>query len=235
MIDTAEIIALGLGMGVGALHLLSVKIKPKEGPRYYKIFSFAAGISISYLFLDLLPHTYEAAASLKNWVFVFLLLGFSIHHLSEKYIYQHAEQDKISQELHVVHSVGFFLYYFVVGIVIKEKIQDSILEGALFMIPIGLHAALSTASLAQIHGDIREKLGAKIALSFPTLLGVIFAMLISIPATVDNIMVSLIAGILLYIFVKEFIPEKKKGEPLLFLLGLGLFFAFFLILNLIRQ
>jgi len=235
MLNVVEIIALGLGIGVGGLHLLSVKIKPKEGPKYYRIFSFAAGISISYLFLDLLPHTYDAATSLKKWVFVFLLIGFSIHHLIEKYVYHHAEADKLAWELHIVHSIGFFFYYFIVGIVVKDLIQENVLEGALFMIPIGLHATLSTASLAQIHGDIRENPGVKIILTLPTLLGVLFAMFISIPAAANIIMVSTIAGILLYIFVKEFIPEKKKGEPLFFLLGLGLFFAFFLIIHLIRR
>lgn len=235
MFSMAGIIALGSGLGVGVIHFFSENLKPQEGPKYYRIFSFAAGISISYLFLDLLPHTYEAATHLKNWVFIFLLLGFSIHHLSEKYIYRHAEANKVAWELHIVHSIGFFFYYFIIGIVVKNIIQDNVLEGILFMIPISLHAGLSTASLAQIHGDIRESSWVKILLSFPTLLGVLFAMFISIPAAVNNVMVSLIAGVLLYIFVKEFIPEKKKGAPLFFLFGLGLFLAFFVILNMARR
>ncbi len=230
----AGIIAVGLGLGVGVIHFFGENLKPQEDPRFYKIFSFAAGISISYLFLDLLPHTYEAATHLKKWVFVFLLVGFSIHHLSEKYIYQHAEEDKVAKELHIVHSIGFFFYYFIVGIIVKNILQENVVEGILFMIPISLHAGLSTASLGQIHGDIRDSLGLKILFSFPTLLGVFFAIFISIPVTLNNVMVSLVAGALLYIFVKEFIPEKKKGEPLFFLLGLGLFLALFVFLNLAR-
>ncbi len=45
----------------------------------------------------------------------------------------------------------------------------------------------------------------------------------------------MIAGILLYILVKEFLPEKKKGQPLFFVLGLALFVIISLILNLIKE
>lgn len=58
-----------------------------------------------------------------------------------------------------------------------------------------------------------------------------FAAVISIPDVAENIMVSLIAGILLYVMVKEFLPEKKKGQPAFFLMGLIFFIAFQYILS----
>jgi hypothetical protein len=58
-----------------------------------------------------------------------------------------------------------------------------------------ISAALSTASLSQIHGDIRESRWAKITLSLSSLLGVIFVQLVPIPNILDNILVSIIAGI----------------------------------------
>ena len=97
------------------------------------------------------------------------------------------------------------------------------------MIPIALHAALSTASLARIQGEIRESKWIKITLSSSSVLGVFFALAISIPAIVNNILVSLISGVLLYIFVREFIPEKEKGQPVYFILGIILFSVFSLI------
>ena len=68
----------------------------------------------------------------------------------------------------------------------------------------------------------------KIALFLSTSLGVIFAILLRVPAALNNILISFIAGILLYIIVKEFLPEKKKGQPSLFIIGLPLFFVFYL-------
>lgn len=220
--------AVTYGLILGAIHFFSDKLRTRRRIKPYRLISFAAGVSIAYLFLDLLPHTYKAAVHLKNFVFVFLLLGFVIIHVSEKFIYQHAERDRRARELKEIHSIVFFLYHFLVGLVLQDRIQDNLLEGTLFLVPITLHAGLSTASLAQIHGDIRESLAVKTWLSLSTCLGVIFSRLVSIPSMIDNISVSLISGVLLYVFVKEFLPEKEKGQPLFFLLGLLLFTAFYI-------
>ena len=229
MIKESFIFALGLGLLLGVVHFFSEKLKPEEGPKHYRIVSFAAGISIAYLFLDLLPHTYEAAIHLKNWVFLFLLLGFTIFHLTEKFIYQHSEQNKLDRELNEVHSISFFVYYFLVGIVLRDRIQVNALEGVVFMVPITLHAGLSTASLARIHGEIRETAWIKTILSLSTLLGVIFGAIVYVPHILNNIFVSFIAGVLLYILVKEFLPDKEKGQPLFFIIGMALFVIFSLL------
>jgi len=118
-----------------------------------------------------------------------------------------------------------------VSIVLCNKIQIDLLEGGLFLIPIALHAALSTASLGQVHGEVRESRWAKITLSLSSFIGVIFANLIPIPNILNNIFVSIIAGILLYIIVKEFLHEKEKGQPVFFFLGVLLFIGFYIILE----
>jgi zinc transporter ZupT len=219
-------IALGLGALIGGAHFFGEKLKIDRNTKPYRIISFAAGISIAYLFLDLLPHVYEAASILKNGVFIFLLLGFATVHLVEKYIYQHADVQKLTKELKAVHAVTFFLYYFMIGIVLKGKIQADILESVLFIIPVTLHAGLSTSSLSEIHGMIKENIIIRVLLSSAPLFGILFARAILIPEVAENIMVSLIAGILLYVMVKEFLPEKKKGQPAFFIVGLILFTVF---------
>jgi len=93
---------------------------------------------------------------------------------------------------------------------------------------------LLLTSLAQIHGRLRENIWSKTALALSPLLGVILAILFSIPLVLNNILVSLIAGALLYIMVKEFLPEKKEGQPLFFVLGMALFILVNLIIELNR-
>ncbi len=229
--DTPSLTALILSGLLGIVHFFSEKIKPEEGPHHYRIISLAAGISISYLFLDLLPHTYASASHLKNFVFIFLLSGFTLIHLAEKYIYQHANPGKIPQELAAIHTTAFFIYYFLVGIVLKGILGESILEGFLFLIPITLHAGLSSASLARIHGPHRERLWVKLTLSLSPLLGTALATVISIPPNLNNIFISTIAGALLYIIVKEFLPEREKGQPFYFALGVALFVLVIFILR----
>lgn len=232
VIGEVEIIALVAGFLLGVIHFLSEGLTPRKETHKFRIISFAAGISIAYLFLDLLPHTYDAATVLKEWVFVFLLLGFAVFHLIEKMIYQHANQDRLAWELKEVHSVSFFLYYFLIGIVIKDELQANLLDGILLLIPVSLHAALSTVSLSRIHGDVRESPWVKAALSLSSLLGVVFALFIHVPSVLDHVFISVIAGVLLYIIVKEFLPEKKEGQPLFFILGITLFLVFYVLINL---
>ena len=169
--EIPDFFAFGLGFLLGIIHFFSEKLAPPEGAHRYRVISFAAGISIAYLFLNLLPHTYEAAGHLKNFVFIFLLLGFVLFHLAEKFIYKHADKKKLARELKEIHSISFFLYYFMIGIVLFDKTKISLWEGMLLFIPIALHAALSTVSLSQIHGDIRESSATRILLSLSSILG----------------------------------------------------------------
>jgi zinc transporter ZupT len=83
--------------------------------------------------------------------------------------------------------------------------------------------------MSSIHGEVRERTVTKVLLSISSLLGIIFAAVVVIPVMVDNILVSLIAGVLLYIIVREFIPEKEKGQPAFFVIGVVLFLAVSLI------
>lgn len=91
---TGHAISLIFGLFLGTIHFYSERFEIPEGPGRYRIISFAAGISIAYLFLVLLPHIYEAAARLHNFIFTFLLLGFVLFHLVEKMIYKHADRER---------------------------------------------------------------------------------------------------------------------------------------------
>ena len=121
--NLTNLIALGFGVLLGVIHFFSEDIKPTEGRMRCCIGPFAAGIAIAYLFLELLPETFQAATYLKHWVFIFLLFGFGILHLIEKLIYQHAEKEKLVMELKEVHSISFFFYYFIIGIALEPLTQ----------------------------------------------------------------------------------------------------------------
>jgi zinc transporter ZupT len=230
--DQSNLIALGLGLAVAVIHFLGENIKIPSGSRHFRLVSFAAGVSIGYLFLDLLPQTYDAAEQLKESVFLFLLLGFSIVYLVEKYFYQHAGNEAVQLKLKTFHTITFFLYYFLIGSVLLDLVQGEIYQGILFIIPVALHAGLIGASLAEIHGQFSPSFYEKIGISLGVPLGVMFASLISFSPIAHNAVISGIAGVMLYVFVREFLPEREHGQPLFFVLGLIFFYA---LMQLIRQ
>lgn len=166
---------------------------------------------------------------------MFLLVGFALVHLAEKFAYKHARSVKLVRELKVIHLVIFFGYYFLVGLTIEDKAHIGILEAVLFVVPVTIHTALSTSSLAQMHGRVRESLVLKITMSIAPVLGTAVAMLVPIPPVLDSVFTSLVAGVLLYVFVKEFLPEERKGEPWFFILGLVVYSVFTFILTFVLR
>jgi|GEM_PF-360726 len=221
-----SLVALGLTVGLGVVHFFSEQIKIPEGKARWRVISLGAGLSIGYLFLHLLPETYEEAAFLKHWVFVALLAGFAFTHLAEKYAYKHAQRAKLVYELKIIHLAVFFLYYFIAGISLADKVETGILDGVMFIVPIAIHTALSTSALARLHGRVKESLVVKILMSVSSILGVILAIIVPIPPVVSSFLTSFIAGVLLFVFVKEFLPEERKGEPFFFILGMLIFLVY---------
>ena len=220
----AETIALGLGVFLGTIHFMGESIKIPTGTRHSQLISFSAGISIGYLFLDLFPRTYDAAEHLKESVFLFLLLGFTVVHLAEKYFYQHAKTQPIQTKLKSIHTITFFAYYFLIGCVFLDLVTREILEGLLFAIPVILHSSLIGASLSEIHGQFAPSIPEKLSLSLATPLGVVFALVLPLTPIFHNVVISGISGIMLYVFVREFLPEKENGQPLFFIFGLIFFY-----------
>lgn len=225
------LLAFGLSAILAIIHFLGEGIKIPKGPQQYRIVSFAAGISIGYLFLNLLPHTYEAAQRLDKQAFIALLLGFISVHLTEKFFYQHAVDDDLQKKLKVIHVTTFFVYYLLVGCVLVELATEKTVEAILFSFPIALHAGLSAASLSHIHGEFKHKLPEKILLSLACPLGVLLVFVVPVALSVHNFFISGIAGVLLYVFVKEFLPERTDGQPLFFITGL---IAYYIVMNIFQ-
>jgi len=213
------------GLILGVIHLISDKIHIRKSSLRNKLVSFGAGVSISYIFLSMLPTTYHASIYLEELVFVFLLIGFAIFHIAEKYIYKHAAKEKLRYELKEEHSIAFFFYYFIVGIALFYITQANAMEGLLFFIPLAIHAGLSSLSMRELHGKMKESFTVKSLLSAAPLAGMVFAKLVVMPVVVFNAILSFIIGVFLYIVIRELLPEKKKGEPTYFILGMVLFGA----------
>ena len=208
-----------LGVVLAVVHYFSDRIHPENPAFRHKIVSFVAGISITYIFLLLLPEVYRGIESLHQLLFLFILAGFASFHLIEKHIYQHRKKDKLHEELRVAHSSMFFVYHFVIGILLVELLNINLVEGFLFFIPILFHAAVSSASLKGIHISIRERILLKSVLSCSTLFGVLLAYFVLTPSNVLHALLGFIVGSLLYIVIRDSIPKETVGKARFFVLG----------------
>ncbi len=53
--------------------------------------------------------------------------------------------------------------------------------------------------------------------------GFLFELFLPVPEILVNSLLAFISGIILYVIVREVIPEKTKGKPIYFLIGVILF------------
>lgn len=223
------LIAILFSLTLGVVHFWNEKIFFNAEIMKAKTMSFIAGASVAYVFLYLLPDLYEGVVYINQWIFVFILLGFTLVHLLEKYFYQHAVGEERLFRFKEIHFFIFFLYYFIIGIILMNFLEISILKGLLLFIPILFYAAVSRISFAEIHVHIREQKFFRILLALAALLGVLSASVISGNVFLYHILLAFIIGAFFYIVIMDFIPREAKGKPEYFLLGVSVYTLFIIL------
>jgi len=206
------------GIFLGVAHFISDKIAANKGYKI-EVRSLAAGLSLTYLLIYLLPEIYAGVAQLDRYIFLFVLLGAVSLHLVEKYLYQHKKSKKLLFDLRVVHALFFFVYHFVIGIVIVAINALDVAAGFLFFVPILFYTAVSQVSLHQLHANITEKLTVRLILSASTLFGIALATIFLVPELVHISLLAFVAGALLYNVMVEVIPRGKEGNMIYFIFG----------------
>lgn len=221
--------AIFLSLLLGVVHFWNEKIFFRKETSKIKARSFIAGVSIAYIFLYFLPDLYRGVTYSNQWIFVFILLGFSMVHFFEKYFYQHERGEELLFKFKGVHYVVFLLYYFLLGAILVNLLNFDFIKGLLFFIPILFYAAVSRVSFAEVHTHIREQKVLRVLLSTAPFLGVFAAPVILSQIFIYNILLAFVIGAFLYIAIMDFIPKEARGRPEYFLVGAGLYTAFILL------
>ena len=201
---------------VGIIYYISNRLDIKHKRYYHKILSFSAGVSITYLLLDLFPTFTGVANSINKIMFISVLIGFIIHHLIEKEIYIHNKSHDLTKKLSEEEHIFSFAYHIILGIVLVTFTEQSIVRGALFLIPISSFVFVSTLP-TKAHSSISKTL----FLSAATLFGVLFASFIWTmrPLWLEFSLVGVAIGVLLFTVIRHHIPFGRKGRVGYFTLG----------------
>lgn len=210
------LIALLLALVVGIIYFLSNKLDLKHRGHPQRLYSFSAGVSITYILLELFPLFTEQAQELSKFLFIFVLLGFIAHHLIEKEIYQHNKQHELVKKLGLEEQGFSFIYHFILGMVLVAIIGRDLVAGFLFFIPILLFVFISTLQT----NPHRSKLKAYL-LSGSTFFGALLATFIwkNIPAWTESALIGLVVGVLLFTITRHHIPFGRRGKIGYFSLG----------------
>ena len=183
-----------------------------------KIVSFSAGVSITYVLLELFPTFTESALSIHKIVFISIPIGFIIHHIIEKEIYMHNIKRELVRMLTLEEHVFSFVYHFIIGIILVTFAKGSATEALLFSIPMLSYTFLSNLPASPHPLKIKA-----LFLSSATILGTVLALIWKMPHWLEFSLIGVAVGVLLYTVIRHHIPFGKKGKTGYFTIGFILY------------
>lgn len=211
---------LSLALSLSVLNYFSHKFSKLFLKYRYKILSFGAGNLIALIFLILLPEIIDNSDT--GLVFLLLLLGFTIFHVLEKFLYQHnPDRKELYRDLKYLHQAGFFIDHFMIGFILTSTLSLESSFRFLILIPLYLQTISSSFSLEFMDKKEKTKFN-KIILSSAPFAGAIASLALHVNTNTQSYFFAFIIGMLLYIVSRDIIPRKKRGNPFLFMVGVFL-------------
>lgn len=221
-------IAVILGLLISIVHFYSEEIGFHSRHIRDELISFAAGVSLAYIFITLLPEFAIGDEILeKRVLFIFVLVGFTVLHIVEKYIYQHVKKKyALYTDLRMEDSIVSFVYHLFIGIILVLFTKTDVRLGILFFVPITLHTAASTLP---VNAPKHKTMAALVASG--TVLGAILATytIQYITHTMFFAMMGAVVGALLFMITRHTLPHGKRGSPVHFIIGLLFYIAVFIL------
>ncbi len=212
--------AIILGAILFFIHFFNDELYIKKKDKRTHLKTIVAGLSLTYIFLHLIPKALPAKNN--ELFFAFFLVGFVIFNIFESLIYSARSSKKRQKELKEEHATAFFIYNFLLGVSILFFLRNEIFIGILFFIPVALHALISASALREMHTIVKQNHLYKILLSISTILGILLALIFSLPDSVSRSIIGFVAGSLLYIIFRDLIPKENKCRMKYFLTGIGI-------------
>jgi len=216
---------------LSAVQFLSDRINIERSIFREHISSFAAAIAITYLLFNFLPEVYKNSEGVV--LFVPLIAGFVLIHLLEKFFYRkyaaRFSLKKVKTYHDELHAAILFVYHFVIGAVLIGILEADLVSGILFIPPLLLFTTIGNWSLH--HTYLKQIPHLRLLLASSTVFGALFAKSAIFTPLIGVIMFNFAAGILLFIVVRESIPQPKEGKPLLFVLGIIFYAVILFLLN----
>ncbi len=245
-------ITLAIGLSLAFLHVWSPYVHPGSyiDSRYW--LPFADGISITYIFLQLLPEiTHLADDELRldepyvlrfgEWLeplsawgeqnpFLPLLLGFTLFYGLERGIERpvdHGARDGAERPVHFwVHMVGMSLYKVLLGYLMG---QITSLSGLLFFaFAIMMHFLVIDFHLLEMHRSAYHRIGRWI-LTGAFLVGWILSTQVEIAPPVLAMLVSFVAGGAVLLIIQDEFSESHDNSYAAFLIAVLLYGSLLLV------
>ncbi|MFT4304366.1 MAG: hypothetical protein ACMXYG_07405 [Candidatus Woesearchaeota archaeon] len=199
----------------------SIHIKARKS----QLVAFAAGLSVTYIFLILLPEVYTSDLIKTNkFILLSTLFGFSIYHIADKYVH-HTFTGVTYRKIHSrLHANMAFLTSVIVGFLLVTYSEKGISEGLILFIPLFFHIIIDA-----LPKHMSKGIFTRLFYSLAPIFGALIASFSVSNEIIEIILLSFIGGAISYAILRDDLPESDKDKPYFFILGM----IFFLIIVII--
>jgi hypothetical protein len=196
--------------------------------------SLAAGVSVAYVFVDVLPElgarhqafiksAGEGLLFAEQRIYLMALLAFVVLYGLEHMVLVARSREREAAEAEQgdavfwLHLVGFAAYSWLIGYLLVERAERGPLALALYSVAMGLHFFLVGHSLREAHGRPFDRVG-RWLLAASVLVGCMVGT-IEMPETVLARLFAALAGGVVITSVSAEMPREREGRFGYFVLG----------------
>lgn len=197
--------------------------------------SFAGGVSVTYVFMHVLPELSEhrhsfaeglevAAGTAESWVYLVALAGLVAFYGLERAVKtsrKASRQENVEAQLLWLHISSFVLYNLLVGYLLLHREQPGLMSLLIFAVAMSLHFVVNDYGLREDQQEQYEAFG-RWAIAVAVLTGWLLGALVSLPEVVIGFLFAFLAGGVVLNVLKEELPEERESRFLPFALGAAL-------------
>lgn len=189
---------------------------------HVSIISLNAGIMLCFIFLVVLPELFANGLATQRSIFFFFFAGFLVFHLAEKFVYRHSKSVKeLEEELAAVHLFGFYITGVIEGMALfffRNFIGGT--AGALLFVPLLLNSINASVYMVNISKKLWKNQGWLLIPATGPVVGFLMASALATEALASHWVFAFISGALLYVVARDALPDEKKANSELLLIGI---------------
>ena len=229
-----------LPIGLVFLHLFAGKLRWLYIMPRYRWFSLGAGISIAYIFLDILPELNKAQSEiehsgipiveyLEKHVYILALLGLAAFYGLEILAQRSRQSNRKTQETDCtsigvfwVHIGSFAIYNALIGNLLSDAEEHGLVSSLLLFVALALHFIVNDYSLREHHKHAYHRWG-RWVLAGAIILGWVLGQAIHLDEAAIATLWAFVAGGIILNVLKEEMPENRQTCFWSFLVGAGVY------------
>jgi hypothetical protein len=202
-------------------------------PRRAAWLSVASGVSVAYVFVQLLPEVAAVqvaisetdAAGALPWLeahaWLLALIGLGTFYALEVHAQRaksRSETGRTSDQIGRLHIACYAVYNAIIGYLLLQEAERGAASLLLFTVAIGLHLLVNDSALRRDHGDTYHDVG-RWVLAAAVLLGWVLSTAVELTEAAVGLPLALVSGAIVLTVMKEELPVGRDGRIAPFVAG----------------